>query len=48
MQLDLWNKQGSQIKENHAQRSTSLAASFRNNIRKLTITFNTVIRESGD
>lgn len=48
MQLDLWNEQGNQIKENHAYRFTSLSASFWNNVKKLTTTFNTVIRESVD
>ena len=48
MQLDLWNKQITQVQENSAYQFTSLSTSYWNNVKKLTATINTVIRQSLD
>ena len=48
MQLDLWNEQITQVQENHAYRFTNLSTSYWNNVKKLTATINTVIKETFD
>ena len=48
MQLDLWNEQITQVQENHAYRFINLSTSYWNNVKKLTATINTVIKETFD
>lgn len=48
MQLDLWNKQITQVQDNHAYRFSNLSISYWNNVKKLTATINTVIEKTFD
>ena len=48
MQLDLWNKQITQVQDNHAYRLSNLSISYWNNVKKLTATITTVIEKTFD